>query len=360
MERMIELYQEDPTMKLANVAPMMGSLLLLAGCEKSGSNFSVLSSSAQYEQASTYVPRKLDVLFVVDNSGSMSSSQASLAANFPSFINFFKTKGYDFKIAVTTSDAFYGDQFVNQICSLCNVNQTRFKSGTTPAIYVIEEDTLNLESVFASNVNVGTSGSGDERAFSSFKAALNSSLNTGFHRSDAYLSVIIVSDEEDFSHDDINQNESYSQPTLHTVASYKTFLESYTGGASTTDFSVSTISILDNACRTSLGAGRKVGTRYMQLADLTGGTKNSLCQNFDLILNNISTTIASQIVANFVLSRTPIVTSLRILIDGILIQEDSDNGWSYDSASNSVSIHGSSAPQAGAQVTINFDPASVN
>ncbi len=347
-------------MKLAHVVPIVGSMLMLGSCDKGGGNFSMLSTSAQYEQASTFVPRKLDVLFVVDNSGSMSSSQAALASNFPSFINFFKNKGYDFKIAVTTSDAFYGDQFVGQSCSLCNVEQTRFRSGTNPKIYVIEEDTPNLESVFASNVNVGTTGSGDERAFSSFKAALNSNLNSGFHRSDAYLSIVLVSDEEDFSHDDINMNESYSQSTLHSVASYKTFLESFTQGAAGTDFSVSTISILDTACRNSLGSGRKIGTRYMQLADATLGTKNSLCGNFDAVLNTISTTSASQIVATFHLSRTPVESSIRVLVDGILVPQDSANGWSYDSVQNNVSIHGSYAPQSGAVVTINFDPASMN
>jgi len=347
-------------MKLAYVAPIVGSMLMLGSCDKGGGNFSMLSSSAQYEQASTFVPRKLDVLFVVDNSGSMSSSQSALASNFPSFINFFKNKGYDFKIAVTTSDAFYGDQFVSQSCSLCNAEQTRFRSGTNPKIYVIEEDTPNLENVFAANVNVGINGSGDERAFSSFRAALNSSLNTGFHRPDAYLSIVIVSDEEDFSHDDINMNESYSQPTLHTVASYKSYLEGFTQGIAGEDFSVSTISILDTACRNSLGSGRKIGTRYMQLADATLGTKNSLCSNFDAVLNNISNTIASQIVATFHLSRTPVESSIRVLVDGVLIPQDSTNGWTYDSVENNVSIHGTYAPQSGAVVTINFDPASMN
>lgn len=347
-------------MKLAHVAPIVGSMLIFGSCDKGGGNFSMLSTSAQYEQASTFVPRKLDVLFVVDNSGSMRSSQTALANNFPSFINFFKTKGYDFKIAVTTSDAFYGDQFVNVSCSLCKAEQTRFRSGTNPKIYVVEEDTPNLESVFACNVDVGIGGSGDERAFSSFKAALNSTLNAGFHRSDAYLSIVIVSDEEDFSHDDINMNESYSQPTLHTVASYKTYLENYTQGVAGEDFSVSTISILDTACKNTLGSGRKIGTRYMQLADATSGTKNSLCNNFDAILNNISNTIASQIVATFKLSRTPVEPSIRVLVDGILIPQDSTNGWTFDMAENSVSIHGTYAPQSGAVVTINFDPASVN
>ncbi|MBC7457098.1 MAG: hypothetical protein H7235_02385, partial [Bdellovibrionaceae bacterium] len=112
-------------------------LTTFVGCDKGGSSFSVLSNQAQFQQAATFVPRKLDVLFVVDNSGSMSSSQSNLAANFPSFINYFKTKGYDFRLAVTTTDAYYGMQFLANGCSLCNVAQTRFRSGTTPKIYVV-------------------------------------------------------------------------------------------------------------------------------------------------------------------------------------------------------------------------------
>ncbi len=349
-------------MNLNQLAPigMMSTILLLAGCDKGGSNFSVLSSSSQFQQAITYVPRKIDVLFVVDNSGSMSSSQMSLATNFPSFINYFKAKGYDYKIAVTTTDAYYGDQFVTSGCSLCNINQTKFRSGSNPPIFVIDNSTPNLETVFAQNVNVGTTGSGDERAFSSFKAALTSSLNVGFHRATAFLSVIIISDEEDFSHNDINLNESYTQPTLHSVASYKTFLEGFTSGLGTTDFNVSTISVLDDACRISLGAGRKIGLRYMQLADATGGSKNSLCNTFDTILNNISTQIGNQIRAQFFLTRTPILSSIRVIVEGILIPEGSVNGWTYDSVTNSVSVHGTYIPSAGANVIINFDPASVN
>lgn len=349
-------------MNLNQLAPisLVCSMSLLAGCDKGGSNFSVLSTSAQYQQEVTYEPRKLDVLFVVDNSGSMSSSQTSLANNFPSFINYFKSKGYDYKIAVTTTDAFYGDQFILSGCSLCNVNQTQFKSGTTPKIYIIDNTTPDLESVFAQNVHVGIAGSGDERAFSSFKAALTSPLNAGFRRPTAFLSVIIVSDEEDFSHNDINLNESYVQPTLHSITSYKTFLEGYTGGQSGTDFHVSTISILDDACRVSLGAGRKIGLRYMEIADATGGSKNSICNTFDTILNSISSHIADQIKAQFFLTRLPILSSIRVIVEGVLVPEDAINGWTYDSVTNSVSIHGTYTPNSGASVTINFDPESVN
>jgi hypothetical protein len=362
MKNVMKEYQED-TLKLNQITQLTAAAAYLAstvGCDKGGSNFSVLSATAQYEQQLVYEPRKLDVLFVVDNSGSMSSSQTSLANNFPSFINYFKTKGYDFKIAVTTSDAYYGGQFISSGCSICNLAQTQFKSGTNPKIYVLDNNTSNLESAFAQNVTVGTTGSGDERAFSSFKAALTSSLNINFHRAGAFLSVIIVSDEEDFSHDDINMNESYSQSTLHSIASYKTFLETFTSGTSTTDFNVSTISILDTACLSSLGSGRKIGQRYIQLADATGGSKNSLCNNFDTILNSISTQIADQLKAEFALSRKPITNSIRVIVNGTLIPNDSINGWTLDTVKNIISIHGTFIPAAGSSITINFDPDSIN
>lgn len=342
-------------MKKNAVLPLIisATALFIFGCDKGGGEFSILSDSAQFQQASTFVPRKLDVLFVVDNSGSMRTSQTNLANNFPSFINYFKTKGYDFRIAVTTTDAYYGDQFVSSGCSLCNVGQTEFRGNPK----FVDNNTPNLEATFGANIQVGTAGSGDERAFSSFKAALGSSLNTNFHRRDAFLSVIIVSDEEDFSHNDINMNESYTQPTLHPVSMYKDFLQTFTSGQATTDFSVSTISVIDEACRASLGGATKIATRYMELAATTGGTKNSLCNSFATVLDNISSSIAAQTQAEFQLNKKPIISSIRVVIDGVLVPQSSTNGWSYDSTTNKIKINGSTyQPKSGSSITINFDP----
>ena len=338
-------------------------VLALSSCDKGGADISVLASTSQFQQAAIFTPRKLDVLFVVDNSGSMQASQTNLATNFPSFINYFKNKGYDYRLAVTTTDAYYGDQFVTSGCTPCNVNQTQFRSGVSPAVRIIDNNTPNIESVFSANVQVGINGSGDERAFSSIKAALNSSLNVGFHRADAFLAVIIVSDADDFSHDDINKNESYSQPTLHPVSNYVTVLNTFTNGSPVLDYSVSTIGVLDAACESQLSGGgeNKIGTRYMQLSDLTGGTKNSLCNSFATVLDNISTSIATQTQASFHLNRAPVVSSISVTVNGAVVPQSSTNGWSYDSASQNISIVGSTyQPQAGAAVAINFDPVSLN
>lgn len=340
-------------------ASLLASSLVLVSCDKGGGSFSVLSESSQFQQQTVFTPRKLDVLFLIDNSGSMQTSQNNLANNFPSFINRFIDKGYDFRLAVATSDAYR------------SATNAKFKSGTTPAIYVIDKADYNLSlqsekdkliSDFSANVRVGVTGHGDERAFSSFQASLTSTDNANFHRPDAYLAVVIVSDEEDYSHADLNFIEPSTATNvdvspLYTVASYKTFLEQFTNGLSTQDFSVSTISILDSACQTQLGAGRKIGYRYMALADMTGGTKNSLCAAFDATLDNISSSIASQTSAEFQLNKKPIVNSIRVLIDGVLVPESSTDGWSYNSTTNTIKINGATyRPGSGSNIVINFDP----
>lgn len=343
---------------------LMAAVVAFSSCEKSGGSFSLAADSSQFQQSALFEPRKIDVLFVVDNSGSMQTSQANLAQNFPSFINSFKDKGYDFRLAVTTTDAFYGDQFLTTGCTICSLQQAQFRSssdvtGGVP-IRILDNNTPNLENVFSATVKVGINGSGDERAFSSFKAALNSPLNTGFHRPTAFLAVIIVSDSDDFSHDDINLNESYAQPTLHSINTYVNELKTFTGGNPTSDFSVSTIGVLDTTCRDLLNQERKISTRYMALSDATGGTKNSLCSPFNSVLNNISTQIASNVQAQFQLNRTPVESTIRVIIDGILIPQDATNGWTYNATSRTITVHGSYFPQSGAHITINFDPASLN
>lgn len=47
---------------------------------------------------------KIDILFVIDSSGTMSSVQSTLASSFSSFINSFTDKGLQYHIGVTTTD----------------------------------------------------------------------------------------------------------------------------------------------------------------------------------------------------------------------------------------------------------------
>lgn len=334
--------------------------LALCSCDKASvDSFSLLQEEKQFQQVSSYQPRKIDILWVIDNSGSMASSQTNLANNFSAFISRFISLNYDFHMGVTTTDAYLSDFGYGSSRSLLKDGAGSSHSG----VFVMDRNTPNMTNVFITNITQGTGGSGDERAFSSFRATLANTGNAAFRRADAFLAVIIVSDEEDFSQNTINFNESYSNSQLYSVNYYKNYLDTLTNQTANgvKNYSVNTISILDAACRDFLNAsssGRKIGTRYIQLADSTSGTKGSLCSNFGDTLDIISGSILT-LTSSFVLDREPIIESIVIKVDGSPIMQSAVNGWSYNPATMTISFNGNSVPREGSNISVSFDPKTI-
>lgn len=332
--------------------------IAMIACDKTERSFSILPEEDSFNQSVDYTPRKMDILWIVDNSGSMLSSQSALTTNFQSFINRFQSLNYDFRMAVQTTDAFRGKFTGND-----SLRRVRDGAGSNHSgVFVMDKDTPNLSDVFLINASQGTSGSGDERAFSSFLDTLDYTGNTDFRRPDAFLAIIIVSDEDDFSatissYIYNNYNSQYLLPVSH----FKDFLDTYTGGPE--NYSVNTISILngDTNCLNTLNAevpGRRYGIRYEALADLTGGVKGSLCDNFGDTLELISDSII-ELSSSFKLSREPIVESIQITVDGVTVPQDSVNGWSYEASTWTITFHGNAVPPAGAKVTIDYEPVGI-
>jgi hypothetical protein len=342
--------------KVACQVVMMATVLAaLTACSKGAGSFSILADGDDYKQEAVFVPKKIDVLWVVDNSGSMSTSQANLASSFQSFINKFQAQGYDFHMGITTSDA-WEKQFNN------NSTKSKLRDGngsTHSGVFVMDQNTPNLANIFNTNVKVGITGNGDERVFESFKQTLLdvTGVNATFRRPEAYLAVIIVSDEEDFSAASSSFTENYN--TAYPVQSYVDFLTDFTDGGA--NFSVNTISVDSTACATSLntdGFARKVSTRLPALADLTGGVKTSLCGDFGTSLELISNNIV-QLSAVFKLTREPVVDTINITINGVKILVDPVNGYTYDPATLTITFHGTAVPAANASVKIDYYPASL-
>jgi hypothetical protein len=347
--------------KLNKTMLAMTAAIALSACDKGADSFSLLAEQENFKQASNYVPKKMDILWVVDNSGSMASSQQNLATNFNSFIQRFSENNYDFHMAVTTSDA-YEAYYTN------DNNLSRVSDGvaTHSGVRVLDRNTPNLQDVFITNITQGTSGNGDERAFSSFQHTLSNPLNSDFRREGAFLAIIIVSDEEDTSHTDWQNGwSSYvyisntSDSRIHPISNYISYLDTLTGSTSTIrNYSVNTISILDTACKTALGGGRKIGQRYMNLADATGGAKISLCSNFADTLSVISDSII-ELASTFQLNREPVPETLQVTVNGVPVQQSSTNGWTYEPSTLTISFHGAAVPPADANVQITFDPVTI-
>jgi hypothetical protein len=204
--------------------------------------------------------KKVDFLFVVDNSGSMAQEQANLANSFPGFIDTIKEElsqvGDDYNIMVVDSDQNPFQGCVDgcapadmascyQYPDLCVCSNTDglnpvkcvdawaspFGSACDNALgagvvfprgggaSMMDCDVENghrfatkgqsdLEDTFACMTRVGTSGDGDERPMSAMVAAVAPSLtgpggcNEGFVRDDAILVVTILSDAGDGSSSD--------------------------------------------------------------------------------------------------------------------------------------------------------------
>ncbi len=310
----------------------------------------------------------------------------------------FQSKNLNFKLAVTTTEAYLaGPNFAN------SGTYSKFKDGATlynvnpdgtygtvsyskySGIYVIVPTVLNLIQNFTTNAYQGDQGSGDERAFKSIQRTLDDSQNAGFHRSDAYLAIVILSDEDDFSGDNriegswIGQmpgetnaqyaaryvpDHSYSAPTLDTVDSYVSYLDTITNStASDRHYNVSSIAVLDNTCLTSHKAAGSpdsiIGQRYIDLANKTKGSLGSLCDtNFSATLTNIQEKIL-ELSSQFRLTRTPRVETISVVVDNVKVSQDANNGWTYDSTANSIVFHGSAIPSEGASISINFDPTTI-
>ncbi|MBI3183837.1 MAG: hypothetical protein HYZ28_16995 [Myxococcales bacterium] len=165
-----------------------------------------------YQQLSV---RKVDILWVVDSSGSMAPKQARLAANFNGFISQLVNAKppIDFHIAVTPTDTddpatrgalrkwIVGPTTSDFIActpqpdgtSRCNTNQGA-DGGTSEAV-----------TAFQQMATVGTAGSAQERGLLAAYLALTNPNNLSkpgaerFIRPEAALYVVVVSDEDDSS-----------------------------------------------------------------------------------------------------------------------------------------------------------------
>lgn len=347
---------------------LLSTACLLVSCDKSDRSYSLLSDSQQFQQnPNGTVNNKIDILWVVDNSGSMAAFQTRLAQNFSSFMSNFVTKGYDYHIGVTTSDAYLaGSQFRN------NLSFSRLKQGTTQTsgYRIIDLNTPNPLSVFAINSYVDDNGSGDERSFSSFKAALTNTQNNAFLRQGSFLAVIILSDEDDFSDPSRPEgswqfqggvaDHSYSNPNLETIPSYVSWLDTLTGSTPAfRRYNVSAVTVIDNTClqqHRQQTSATIIGQRYMALANATGGVLASLCDaSYATALEQIQQRIA-ELSTQFTLNREPIPSSIQVWVNGSSIPNSATNGWTYIAASNAVMFHGAAVPPQGATINVAFDP----
>lgn len=323
---------------------------LLTGCGQGSSSYSILPSTDSFQQSADIQNTKIDILWVIDNSGSMSTSQQNLVNNFPTFIQKFLDKHYDFHMAVVGTDAW----------SSSTLSRLRDGAGTNHSgVYIMDTLTPNLSSVFMTNALLGINGNGDERMFQSMQAALDNPWNAGFLRQGSFLSVISITDEDDFSNPTSSYLENqYSNPNLYSIQYYVDYLSNITSSNSIMKrFNFNSIAINTTACLNQLNNGvQKIGQRVGALADATSGVKANLCGQFANELSLISDQII-KLSTQFYLGRVPIPETIQVIVDGAVVPA---TNWVYNAVNNSIVFNANATPAQGANIQVKFDPAGLS
>jgi hypothetical protein len=244
------------------------SFAACGGCD------SVPSQAVTACEGISVAAEKTDILFVVDDSGSMKSSQDNLRDSFGKFIarldaspvkNAYQigitTTSVDYAVAAGTfattfppstyecpapgnpwslppdppasaGDPFPAGALVRVDGNTDQCSRRQFETGT-PRILAAGSPTLVAD--FTANVFVGVVGSGKEQGLRTARLALSEPLlsgaNAGFLRPGARLAVIIVSDDDDCS--DPERTGTSNEPTActtHLVQDYVTFFQGPIGG----------------------------------------------------------------------------------------------------------------------------------
>jgi hypothetical protein len=155
---------------------------------------------------------KVDLLFVVDSSGSMADEQVTLVQSFPQFVATMQTELADtdsYHIVVVSTDAYPYNDF-NCVQDGALVTQTNGLDSSAAVCTPfstgkrwMDQSEPDLNAKFTCAGRVGTQGDGNERPMTAIQAALSPGLNAagacndGFIRDDALLVIVLITDEED-------------------------------------------------------------------------------------------------------------------------------------------------------------------
>ena len=311
------------------VAPCVLVGLFTLGCRDREIEIYPTTTTDTFQQPAL---RKVDILLVVDNSGSMKEEQDKLARNFEAFIQSFAVSAIDYHIGVVTTD-------------LDNQTEAGHLQGD---VKIIANQTEDAESIFSENVRVGTRGSGLEMGFEAAKLALSeplvSTVNAGFSRPTASLSLVFVSDENDMSPGSVDDY-------LNDFAELK-------GDAAYRDHSLMNVSALVGdvpyGCQAEDEAGEaSAGTRYVDAAVKTEGVYASICsRDFAPIVQALGLDI-SGLEDEFPLTRCPKTETLNVIVEGRV--ETQGTAFTFDPDRKSIRFEAPWIPGPAETIEVSYE-----
>ncbi|MEW6056240.1 MAG: hypothetical protein AB1540_06470 [Bdellovibrionota bacterium] len=330
---------------------IVAASLVAAACGQRDPRFKVLPRNLGF-LTNGLVNNKVDILWVIDNSGTMGPKQDNLRTSISSFMDQFEDKGMDYRIAVVTTDIRPVDPLNPNDPNLSGQAACFVSSGANPKI--VTPDTANGVQVVGENADVGFFGSADAHGLDAVQLAFSepniSNCNSGFLRSDAFLAIIEFSDADD--------------NTAATVSALMSFLDTVKSPISTPNngsvrgYFVSSMVVEDitRAECVALGPFSEVGTKFLDIAAQTGGAVASICDaDFSAGLLNVGEKILEATTA-VILKDVPDVSTIVVTQNGNRVSNSATNGWTYEVDGNRVVFHGSAIPTSTTYVSIDYTP----
>jgi hypothetical protein len=279
----------------------------------------------------------VDILWIIDDSGSMADERLILGSDFQGFLNELVAIQSDYQIGVT---------------SLNDIDQGQLKASVSvaPGLTVITNATPNATAVFQELTTYPTSRLHWDQGLRMGTLALtppntaSGGPNFGFVRPNAALALIVVTNGEDAS---------YGDPDYYTR-----FYRGVKGPGNARLVTFSTLGgDLPNGCTPAVDVGKFGGqapaaTRYASVSFGTGGVVGSICDaDFAGTLLRIVQAL-NTLRKVFPLTVLPAAGTLTVTVNGVVVPQDVVNGWQYQASTNSVIFLGAYVPPPGAQIQI--------
>jgi len=213
--------------------------------------------------------RKLDVLFVVDNSISMADDQAKLGQRIQSFLSVIN--GLDWQIAVTTTDVSNGPHGLKGgFLSTDSSGNKILKPTTSDYAKKFFNTVVRKESLNCSGPKPTEScASNDEQPLKAIIMSTQKSQNKSFFRDQAHLVTIVLSDEDEMS--DAPSKATRAEEVVRGVQ------DAFGSDKKYSNYGI-VIRPGDSECLRKNNMG-EYATRVADLTALTGGHLGSLCDD---------------------------------------------------------------------------------
>jgi hypothetical protein len=311
-----------------------------------GAGTTATTQTDVFQQAA---PSKVDILVVMDNSGSMSQAHALVKQNIGTLLNEAQAQQVDYHIAVTTTGLIPAPSGWAACPGGAQGGEAgRFFPVDNSSPRIITSATPNAAQVLANNVDVGVCHWWEE-SFEAARLALTPPLvdhakdpgtpwpsdgNLGFYRQDAKLALLFISDDDD-----------ESGPT---VASYEAALLALKNG----DPSMLTASAIAGPVDTSCPLSTGPAPRYLQMAHDLGGAFVSICSPdwTAAFVKVAGSSFGPQSVFKLSMPATN-PPGVQVQVNGLAVT----TGWTYQPATNSVVFDPAQVPAVGSTVSITYN-----